>query len=188
MKPKRIARRTPSVFSSKDSQEIIHKPAVLPLQQPQIRRLSRSPNAEPLWIITGATGRFRLTARHFITCTRRLSATPFHELVKGLEIRARFTVSKELRRLSLKRAVERQSKEDRTSINQFVASVGASIYRRFQHHPIARVSQLRPPQKVCFRRLRHRHHRIQEYFYLSFAQPCRQPVLSRLRSSSTYQK
>jgi hypothetical protein len=76
-----------------------HKLAVLLLQQLLIPRLSSSPNAEPLWIIADATRRFRLTARHFITCTRRLSATPFHELVKGLEIRARFAVSKELRRL-----------------------------------------------------------------------------------------
>src|SRR6266513_1904326 len=28
-----------------------------------------------------------------------------------------------------------------------------------------------------FHRLRHRHHRIQEYFYFSFAQPRRQPLL-----------
>jgi hypothetical protein len=76
-----------------------HKLAVLLLQQPLMPRFSRSPSAEPLWIITAVTRRFGLTARDFIACTRRLSATPFHELVKGLEIRARFAVSKELRRL-----------------------------------------------------------------------------------------
>src|SRR5207253_1780896 len=43
--------------------------------------------------------------------------------------------------------------------NQRVCS---PVDRRFQHHLIARISQLRPPQKVCFHRLRHRHHRIQE--------------------------
>jgi hypothetical protein len=62
-----------------------------------VRKLA--PNAEPLWIITNATRRFRPAGRHFITCARRLSAAPFHELVKSLEICARFTVSKELRRL-----------------------------------------------------------------------------------------
>jgi hypothetical protein len=46
-----------------------------------------------------AVSRFRLLARHFITCTRRTSAAPFHELVKGLEIRALFAVNKELGRL-----------------------------------------------------------------------------------------
>jgi len=49
--------------------------------------------------ITNVTRCFRFAARHFITYTRRLSPAPFHELVKGLEICARFTVSKELRRL-----------------------------------------------------------------------------------------
>jgi hypothetical protein len=43
--------------------------------------------------------RFRFAARHFIAYTRRFSAAPFHELVKGLEIRARFAVRKKLRRL-----------------------------------------------------------------------------------------
>jgi hypothetical protein len=43
--------------------------------------------------------RFRLAALHFIACTRRLPATPFHDLVKCLEIRARFAISKKLRRL-----------------------------------------------------------------------------------------
>jgi hypothetical protein len=50
-------------------------------------------------VFPGLDRRFRFAARHFITCTRRFSAAPFHELVKGLEICARFTVSKELRRL-----------------------------------------------------------------------------------------
>jgi hypothetical protein len=54
---------------------------------------------EPLWIITNVTRRFRFAARHFIACARRSSAAPFHELVKGFEIRARFAVSKKLRRL-----------------------------------------------------------------------------------------
>jgi hypothetical protein len=43
--------------------------------------------------------RFRFAARHFIAYTRRSSAAPFHELVKGLEVRARFAVSKKIRRL-----------------------------------------------------------------------------------------
>jgi hypothetical protein len=54
---------------------------------------------EPLWIITNVTGRFPLAARHFITFTGRSSAAPFHELVKGPEIRARFALNKKLRRL-----------------------------------------------------------------------------------------
>jgi hypothetical protein len=205
-----------------------HKLAVLLLQQPLIPRLSRSPNAEPLWSITEATRRFRLTARHFITCTRRLSATPFHELVKGLEIRAfcgqqrtrPFAKLKAFQPLLWRRIglcssylpcsvapplslanvataegmssspppyhVTRDHHFDPESRRhgpkvapvECDQCVGAPIDRRFQHHLIARVSQLRPPQKVCFHRPRHRHHRIQEYFYLSFAQPCRQPALS----------
>lgn len=54
--------------------------------------------------------------------------------------------------------------------------VGSPIDGRFEHHLIARISQLRPPQKVCCHRFRHRHYTIQEYFYLSLAQPCREPV------------
>jgi hypothetical protein len=42
---------------------------------------------------------FRLATWHFIACTRWLPATPFHELVKCPEIRARFAVSKKIRRL-----------------------------------------------------------------------------------------
>jgi hypothetical protein len=45
------------------------------------------------------TRRFCFAARHFIARARRFSSAPFHELVKGLEICARFAISKKLCRL-----------------------------------------------------------------------------------------
>jgi hypothetical protein len=159
---------------------------------------------------------FRFAARHFITYTRRLSAAPFHELVKGLEICALygqqrtppFAKLKAFQPLLWRRiglclsylpcsvapllslanvAPQRVCHRLRHCLILPIASRGiiTSIPNRagtvpksrtlnvtnVSARPLTAVSSTisSPGSRSCglhrkFHRLRHRHHRIQEYF------------------------
>ena len=87
------------------------------------------------------TGRLRFAARHFIACTWRSSAAPFHEFVEGLEIRARLAISKKLCRLQ-SREVFRYGRRDELIYACpvfFALSLHRSLQRTWQ------------PQRVCHR-------------------------------------